>query len=66
MKKQLCIEMEGDTVEDAIQKALHKLKLSRKNVRIQILSEEKKGLFGMPGAVPAKVRISVIPSKESS
>jgi len=66
MKKLQYIEIEGNTVEEAISKALVALKLSRKNVKIQILSEEKKGLFGMPGAKPAKVRVSPLSSKENT
>jgi spoIIIJ-associated protein len=54
------IEVEGVTVEEAIKKALKELKLPRKKVKIEILSEEKRGLFGMPGAKPAKVRVSII------
>ena len=57
------IETEGKTVEEAIEKALRVLNLPRKCVNIETLSEEKKGLFGMPGAKPAKVRVSVIGSK---
>jgi len=57
------IETEGKTIEEAIEKALQVLKLPRKRVTIETLSEEKKGLFGMPGAKPAKVRVSVIGSK---
>jgi spoIIIJ-associated protein len=60
------IEAEGKTVEEAIEKALQILKLPRKRVRIKTLSEEKKGLFGMPGAKPAKVRVSVISGKENT
>jgi len=60
MKKLKYLETEGNTVEEAIARALEELKLSRKNVKIQVLSEEKKGLFGMPGAKPAKVRVSVM------
>ncbi len=63
MKRWKYLEVEGNTVEEAIEKALKELKLPRKNVKIQVLSEEKKGLFGMPGAKPAKVRVSVIESK---
>ena len=66
MKRPKYLEVEGNTVEEAIDKALQELKLSRKSVRIQILSEEKKGLFGMPGAKPAKVRVSVITGKENT
>ncbi|MDD5431612.1 MAG: Jag N-terminal domain-containing protein [Candidatus Omnitrophica bacterium] len=60
------IEFEGKTVEDAIKKALKELKLPRKQVKIEVLAEEEKGLFGMAGAKPAKVRISVINSKKSA
>jgi spoIIIJ-associated protein len=63
MKKVNYIEVEGKTVEEAIEKALKQLKLPRNCVKIESLSEEKKGLFGMPGAKPAKVRASVIESK---
>ena len=58
--KSVSIEAEGQTVEEAIQKALQELKISRNKVRIDILSEEQKGLFGMPGAKPAKIRVSLI------
>lgn len=60
MTRKLSIEAKGKTVEEAIKKGLQMLKLSREKVKIEVLSEEKKGLFGMPGAKPAKVRISVI------
>ncbi|MCX5694330.1 MAG: Jag N-terminal domain-containing protein [Candidatus Omnitrophica bacterium] len=60
MKKVKYVEVEGKTVEEAIQKALRELKLPRNRVKIESLSEEKKGLFGMAGAKPAKVRVSVI------
>jgi len=60
MSSSLSIEVDGKTVEDAIKKALKELKLPREKVKIEVLSEEKKGLFGMPGAKPAKVRVSMI------
>jgi spoIIIJ-associated protein len=63
MKKVKSIEVEGKTVEEAIEKALQELKLPRNRVKIESLSEEKMGLFGMPGAKPAKVRVSVIENK---
>lgn len=63
MKKVKYIEVEGRTVEEAVEKALKELKLPRNRVKIESLSEEKKGLFGMAGAKPAKVRVSVIGSK---
>jgi len=60
------IEVEGGTVAEAVRKALKELKLPRQKVKIEVLSEEKKGLFGMPGAKPAKVRVSLLKSKESA
>lgn len=60
MNNKFSIEIEGRTVEEAIKKALSELKLPRDKVKIEVLSEEKKGLFGMPGAKPAKVRASII------
>jgi spoIIIJ-associated protein len=63
MKKAKFIEVEGKTMEEAIEKALQELKLPRNRVKIESLTEEKKGLFGMAGAKPAKIRASVIESK---
>jgi spoIIIJ-associated protein len=50
------IEVEGKSLEEAIKKALAALGLPQDKVDIEILSEEAKGLFGMPGAKPAKIR----------
>ncbi len=58
MTRKFSVEVEGSTVEEAIKKALKTLKLPRDKVTIKVLSEEEKGLFGMPGAKPAKVRVS--------
>jgi spoIIIJ-associated protein len=66
MSDKLSIEIEGRTTEEAVKKALRELKLPRDKVKIEVLSEEKKGLFGMPGAKPAKVRVSVLPDKKSA
>lgn len=66
MKAKVNIEVEGKTVAEAIKKALKELKLPRDKVKIEVLSEEEKGLFGMPGAKPAKIRVSVIKEKENT
>jgi spoIIIJ-associated protein len=66
MKKVKFIEVEGKTVEEAIKKALAELKLPRNRVKIEGLTEEKKGLFGMAGGKPAKLRVSVIPVKDNT
>ena len=59
-------EFEGATVEEAIKKALQELKVSREKLKITVLSEEKRGLFGMPGAKPAKIRVSPKKDKETA
>jgi spoIIIJ-associated protein len=59
-KKVREIEIEGESLEQAIKTALATLKLPRNKVKIEILSEEAKGLFGMGGAKPAKIRVSVL------
>lgn len=66
MSRKPSIEVEGNTIEDAIKKALKELRLPRNKVKIEVVSEEKKGLFGMPGAKPAKVRVSLIEDKENT
>ena len=58
--KPIEIETEGKTVEEAVEKALAILKVGRSQINIRVLSEEKKGLFGMRGAKSAKIRVSVI------
>ena len=63
MKKVKFIEVEGKTVAEAIKKALQELRLPRNRVKIESLTEEKKGLFGMEGAKPAKIRASIIEDK---
>jgi spoIIIJ-associated protein len=64
--KKLSIEIEGKTVEEAVEKALKQLKLPRDKVKIEVLSEEEKGLFGMPGARPAKVRVTARKEQENA
>ena len=53
------IEVEGATVEAAIKKALKVLSVPRDSVTIKIVCEEKKGLFGMEGAKPAKIKVTL-------
>jgi spoIIIJ-associated protein len=59
MEKSKSFEFEGSTVEEAINKAMQELKMSRKNLDVKIVCEEKKGLFGMEGAKPAKIRVTI-------
>ena len=66
MKESKGIEVEGKTVEEAIKRALQQLQLPRKKVKVEIISEEAKGLFGMAGAKLAKVRVSFIKEIEKT
>ena len=59
-------EFEAKTVEEAINMALKELKLPRESLKIEVLSEEQKGLFGMSGAKPAKVRVTVKMPREKA
>jgi len=58
--KKRSVEVEGRTVEEAILRALEILKVSRKDIKIKVVSEEQKGLFGMDGAKPAKIIVTII------
>lgn len=58
--KSVELEIEGKTVEEAVEKAVNSLKVDKKDLKVRVVSEEKKGLFGMEGSKPAKIRVSVI------
>lgn len=66
MTPKASIEIEGKTVAEAIKKALEQLKVPRNKVQIKVLVEEEKGLFGMPGAKLAKIRVTVLKNKENA
>ena len=51
-------EFEGRTVEEAINRAMEELGVSRKEIDVKIVSEEKKGLFGMEGEKLAKITVT--------
>jgi spoIIIJ-associated protein len=53
------IEVEGKTLDQAIEKALKILGVPKSMVDIKLLSEEEKGLFGMQGSQPAKIQVSI-------
>ena len=57
--KNKIIEVEAKTTKEAIRIALEKLKVKKEDVEIKILREENKGLFGMEGAEPAKIKVTV-------
>ncbi|TET41207.1 MAG: protein jag [Elusimicrobia bacterium] len=56
-------EFSGKNVEEAIEKGLKELGLSRDDVEVKILDEGKAGLFGLMGASPAKIKLIVKPLK---
>ncbi|MFH1238486.1 MAG: RNA-binding cell elongation regulator Jag/EloR [bacterium] len=51
------IEVEGKTVEEAIEIALKQLGVKKEEVEIDIVNEGKMGLFGLMGASPAKIKV---------
>ena len=53
------LEVEGATVEDAINNAMKILNVAREDMIIKVVSEEQKGLFGMEGAKPARIKVSL-------
>ena len=50
---------QAKTIEDAINKALNKLECSREEIDVKVVSEEKRGLFGMDGAEPAQIVVTM-------
>lgn len=63
-KQPRVFEYEGNTVEEAIKIALKELNLPKEKVRINILTEGQRGLFGMEGAKKAKIRVSILSKEE--
>lgn len=53
------ITQTGLTVENAISEALEKLQVTREEVRISVIQEEKKGFFGF-GAKRAEIEVTVL------
>jgi len=49
------LEFYGTSVDDAVQKAAKELNVPRETLTVKVVSEEKKGLFGMEGEKPAKI-----------
>ncbi|MBN1794220.1 MAG: Jag N-terminal domain-containing protein [Candidatus Omnitrophica bacterium] len=45
----------------AIGLAVKQLNVPRERLHIEVLREEKKGLFGMKGERPAKIRVKILP-----
>lgn len=60
------IEIEGKTVEEAIREGLKQLNCSREQVEVKILDEGTSGLFGLMGAKPARVMVTMNVPGESA
>ena len=60
MKVGESIESEGRSTKEAIASALKTLGVTKDRVKVQILAEERKGLFGMKGVSQAKVKITLL------
>ena len=58
------IEVEGSTVEEAIKKAAEIWSVSRDEIVVKVVCEEKRGLFGMEGEKPAKIRVTLKSNKK--
>lgn len=52
------IEVEGKTVEEALNKALIELCIDKSMANVEILERGSKGLFNVIGVKPAKIRVS--------
>ncbi len=59
------VEASGRTIQEAIEKALAKLGLDRDQVRIEVLSTGRPGLFGI-GGEEARVRVTPLEGAEST
>ncbi|OGS20608.1 MAG: hypothetical protein A2252_01005 [Elusimicrobia bacterium RIFOXYA2_FULL_39_19] len=56
-KKPEAHEFEGKTLEEAINKGLDSLGLTKENVEIKIIDEGSSGLFGLMGSKPSRIKM---------
>ncbi len=52
-------EFEGNTLDEAINKAVLNLGVPKSKLEIKLVCEEKRGLFGMQGAKTAKIKVRI-------
>ena len=57
--KSAASEFEGNTLGEAINKAVLKLGVPKSKLNIKVVCEEKRGLFGMRGAKTAKIKVNI-------
>ena len=53
------LEVEARTLSEAVKIASKELKTTRESFEIKLIAEEEKGLFGMMGTRPAKIKIRI-------
>ena len=51
------VEMAGRTVDEAVENGLKVLRITKDKVKVEVIEEGSKGLFGILGARPAKVKL---------
>ncbi len=54
------IEVTGKTIEDAVEQALKELNVGKNQVKVDVLAEPQKGLFGLLGTKMARVQVTVV------
>ncbi|MBN2468360.1 MAG: protein jag [Deltaproteobacteria bacterium] len=59
-------EVEGKTVEEAIEKAQQILKVSKEGLEIEVLSNGSQGFLGLLGSKKARIKVGVIKRPEES
>ena len=52
-------DFEGNTLDEAINKAVVQFGVPKNKLDIKIVCEEKRGLFGMQGAKTAKIKVRI-------
>jgi spoIIIJ-associated protein len=55
----MMVEKSAKTVDEAVKSALEELKADKENVDIEILEQPSKGIFGLLGGKPARVRVTL-------
>lgn len=52
-------EIQGKTVQDAVEKACEKFQLTRKEIKYDVISNGSSGIFGLVGVKKARIRVMV-------
>ncbi|TWI75594.1 spoIIIJ-associated protein [Desulfobotulus alkaliphilus] len=60
------VEYEGKSVEDALENASRKLKLSKDKIQYDVISYGSTGIFGLVGVKKAKIRITLSQGKNGT